>query len=429
MKLPRGATTAIFGAVLAAFVSVVGIALAASGTKHSPQIASALATSTGKTDPGSMRPAGGPDAFAQTVTIAQAADRPVLAKEVFKNVPVLGELTVDDFMHTMGIMAASLSMCCNECHPNAGTQFVKWEEDTPRKRRARQMVEMMTTINKTSFGGRQVVTCWTCHRGRDFPSVTPSIDMMYGEPVLEPDEIVTRQFPGQPTPDAILDKYLKAIGGTERLNAITSIHATGVSEGFGGFGGGGAVKFFAKAPDQRGLFITFPTDPDRGNNTRTYNGKEGWLAVPLTVVPEYALGGTELDGARFDAQLSFPGQIKQVLTRLRSGAPDIIADRPVQLVQGLGPRGLLVSLYFDEETGLLSRVIRYSQTAIGRAPTQVDYADYRDVNGVKFPHKWVFGWLDGRDTIEFKQVRLNVPIPADIFTKPTRAAAVAAAAK
>ena len=31
--------------------------------------------------------------------------------------------------------------------------------------------------------GRKVVTCWTCHRQSDRPSVTPLLDVVYGEPI------------------------------------------------------------------------------------------------------------------------------------------------------------------------------------------------------------------------------------------------------
>ena len=30
-------------------------------------------------------------------------------------------------------------------------------------------------------------------------------------------------------------------------------------------------------------------------------------------------------------------------------------------------------------------MIIYTSSPIGRAPSQVDFADYRDVNGIKFP--------------------------------------------
>jgi hypothetical protein len=87
-------------------------------------------------------------------------------------------------------------------------------------------------------------------------------------------------------------------------------------------------------------------------------------------------------------------------------------------VQGNGPNGTLATLYFDDRSGLLVRMIRHGRSPIGRVPTQVDYADYRDVGGIKFPFHWTFAWLDGRDTFEFSEVKLNVPIDPAKFGEP-----------
>ena len=159
--------------------------------------------------------------------------------------------------------------------------------------------------------------------------------------------------PGGPSADQILDKYLEALGGVERLAKVTSFVATGTSEGFRGFGGGGTVQIFARAPDQRATIIKFDASIGRQDAIRTFDGKSGWVSAPLAVVPQYALGGSELDGARIDAQLSFPAQIKKVLTQLRVGPPDYIDGREVDVVQGNGSRGLVATLYFDKQTGLL----------------------------------------------------------------------------
>src|SRR5665213_1542611 len=99
---------------------------------------------------------------------AQAAGtpKPQMSEAVFKNIQVLKGIPVDEFMGTMGVFTTSLSLCCGNCHTGAGTSNPKWEDDPPRKRTARAMVSMVQNINKTSFGGRQVVTCWTCHRGQ-----------------------------------------------------------------------------------------------------------------------------------------------------------------------------------------------------------------------------------------------------------------------
>jgi outer membrane lipoprotein-sorting protein len=51
-------------------------------------------------------------------------------------------------------------------------------------------------------------------------------------------------------------------------------------------------------------------------------------------------------------------------------------------------------------------------------PTQVDYEDYREVNGVKVPFKWTVTWTDGRSVIELSSLQPNVPVDAEKFSKP-----------
>src|SRR5215467_9608100 len=133
---------------------------------------------------------------------ATSPAKPQMAEEAFKNIQVLRGIPVDDFMGTMGVMSAALGFDCSECHVGAGTDKVDWAYDTPRKIIARKMVKMVATINHDNFGGSQLVTCWTCHRSRDRPSVTPAMDIVYGSPALEMDDILT-QAPGPPTADQI----------------------------------------------------------------------------------------------------------------------------------------------------------------------------------------------------------------------------------
>jgi photosynthetic reaction center cytochrome c subunit len=119
--------------------------------------------------------------------------------------------------------------------------------------------------------------------------------------------------------------------------------------------------------------------------------------------------------------LAFPAQITQALTGLRVGPPTTIADKDVTVVQGNGPNGTLATLYFDDASGLLVRMVRHGRSPIGRVPTQVDYAEYRDAGGIKFPFRWTFAWLDGRDNFEFSDVKMNVSIDAATFGEPALA--------
>jgi len=355
-----------------------------------------------------------PQAAARQTARAAGQGGPVMVEDVFKNVQALKGLTVDEFMGTMGIMSASLGLCCSDCHPGAGTDKVVWESDeNPRKVTARQMVFMVQAINRDNFSGRQDVTCWTCHRLRVTPLQTPRLDQFYGEAQTELDDVVLKAE-GVPSPTQVLDKYLQAIGGAEKVAAITSITGTGKVMAFGNFGGGGNFEYFAQAPDKRAMLSHLPD----GESSRTFDGRAGWFAIPLAVVPKYPLTAGELDGARIDAQLSFPAQIAHTLTGLRTGPIEELNGKETFLIQGNGARGAFVSLYFDRTSGLLVRTIRYTPSKIGKVPTQVDYDDYRDVGGIKFPHKWTFTWLDGRDEFDFTDVKFNVPVDPAKFGEP-----------
>jgi photosynthetic reaction center cytochrome c subunit len=349
---------------------------------------------------------------------AAAAAKQKTAGETFKNVTTasLKPLTVDDFMGAMGVISADLGLDCADCHPGAGTDKVNFVIDTPQKITARKMIDMVAVINKTNFNGVQNVTCWTCHHGKERPANTITLDKLYGSPNDEHDDFVAQQ-PGEPKGAEVLDKYIAALGGAQKLATLKSFIATGTSVGYEGLGGGGSFQIFAKAPDQRSTVITFKDHPERGDTHRVYDGKIGWNKTPRNAVPEYQLSGSELDGVRVDALLSFPGQIKTALTQLRTATADL-GDKDAEIVQGSGPNGLLVTLYFDKKTNLLLRMVRYSKSPVGRIPTQVDFADYRDVGGIKFPFSYTFSWLDGKDAYKLSDVKVNVPIDAAVFGKP-----------
>src|SRR5437899_281085 len=94
------------------------------------------------------------------------AQRPQMAEDIFKNVQVLKGIPVDEFLSTMGVFSAALGMSCEDCHASNDSKWENYALDTsPRKQTARRMIRMVTTINNDNFGGRQMITFWTCHRG------------------------------------------------------------------------------------------------------------------------------------------------------------------------------------------------------------------------------------------------------------------------
>src|SRR5688572_4554272 len=111
---------------------------------------------------------------------AQQARVP-MAEEVFKNVPVLRGIPVDEFMDTMGMFSAATNMNCTDCHTEeSGGSWEKYADDTDLKRTARRMTLMMNNINRTNFANRKVVTCYTCHRGTQRPEAVANLTAQYG---------------------------------------------------------------------------------------------------------------------------------------------------------------------------------------------------------------------------------------------------------
>jgi hypothetical protein len=133
-------------------------------------------------------------------------------------------------------------------------------------------------------------------------------------------------------------------------------------------------------------------------------------------MPLMTLTGGNLSGARLEAILSFPAGLQKAFGRWLVSSTTI-DDRAVQLLQGSNPGELPVNFYFDE-SGLLVRIVRWNRTVAGTVPTQIDYADYRDVAGVKIPFRMVMTWTDGQNTFVFSEIRPNVQIDPARFARP-----------
>jgi photosynthetic reaction center cytochrome c subunit len=345
-----------------------------------------------------------------------ASARGQKAEDVFKNVQVLKGIPVNEFMGTMGVFSAALGMSCEDCHAANDSKWENYALDTSqRKRTARRMVAMMIGINKAYFGGKQVVTCYSCHRGGDHPKATVSLAALYGATASDDDDDIVQQAPDAPSVDQILDKYVQARGGRERIAKLTSFVAKGTSSGYGPESDKRPLEIYAKSPRQRMTII----HTANGDSTTTFDGSNGWIAAPLRPVAVVPLTGGELEGAKLDAELSFPGQIKDSLRQWRVGRPIIIDGRKVQVVQGTSASGMAIAtLYFDTDSGLLVRLVRYANSPVGRIPTQYDFSDYRDLAGVKMPYRWTLTWLDGRENVELTEVQPNAAIDAAKFTRP-----------
>lgn len=342
-----------------------------------------------------------------------------MAEDVFSNVQVLKGIPVSEFMDTMGFFAASLGLNCVFCHvPESLQDWKKFAVDVPRKRIARTMIRMVNNINKENFGGRPVLTCYSCHHGNERPKAIPSLAQQYGTPEEDPNEIEV-PAPAVPGPSAeqILDKFIAASGGA-KVNH-TAFHIQGTYEGYETYHQQVPFELWVKAAAQMATVV----HTQNGDSTTVYDGREGWVASPNNPVLLLPLApGAETDGARLDAQLFFPAEIKQALSGWRSGFPQTsVGDQDVQVISGTAPDGTRVKLFFDLKTGLPARQLRYSRTIIGTNPYQIDYSDYRDVNGQKLPYQWTVTWTNGQSIWRVQQIQADLGVPDTRFSKPAPA--------
>ena len=350
-----------------------------------------------------------------------APAKQLMSEQAFKNVTVLKGIPVDEFMDTMGFISASTNLNCIDCHVESKVEgdWSAYAQDTPRKVTARKMILMVNSINKTNFGGARVVSCYTCHRNiQGAPKVTPSLAEQYGEPPTpDPNEVeIKKQDPEASSATQVFDKYLQAVGGAQKAAGLTSIVFKGSYHGYAE--AKVPVEIYAKAPNQRTMIV----HTESGDRTTTCDGTNGWMAAPAMDKPFPVITFTagDLDGVRLDAVLSFPAGIKQAMTKPVVGSSSI-DDKDVVVVQGTATGGRSsVKLYFDKQSSLLVRQVRYADTILGRVPVQVDYSDYRDVAGagVKLPFHVITTWTDGRSDVQLTSAAMNVAIDAAKFKQP-----------
>jgi photosynthetic reaction center cytochrome c subunit len=333
---------------------------------------------------------------------------PKLAEEQFKNIQALKGVPADLVFPSMQFITASLGVECEYCHVRGEKGLAFDKDDKKTKVTARKMMQMMFAINKDNFEGHREVTCYSCHRGAADPVATPIISDEEPKPEPERAKAPGDRKPVFPPADQLLDKYLAAVGGEASLQKISSRVETGKIDASGHQL---PIEVYAKAPDKRISIMHLPN----GESITAFDGKEGWLS---NAGHPHMMSAAENDAARIDADFYFAAHVKTLFKKYTVLPGEKIDGHDTYLVIGRNEDQPPLRLYLDQQSGLLLRLVRYAETALGRMPTQIDYADYRDVDGVKIPFRWTLARPGARFTIQIDQVQQNVPVDEAKFTPP-----------
>jgi hypothetical protein len=324
-----------------------------------------------------------------------------LMEEAFENVTALNGEPAHLMLPTMIYFEAALGVGCPYCHDDNNARR---DLDTKEaKDIARQMVDMVNMLNENSFTGEEQVTCFTCHQGQAIPSSVPVVINAEVPPKLD----YTVPVPAPPaipsiTVAQIFEGYVAAVGGASALQSVSSLTAAGtvtqrrpgrdlVAQRF---------EISVKAPSMK---LT-ATRAGQNQNLVAYSGSDGWARGGNGNIRD--LRREELDATRLEDAFNLPAQLAQLIMDPQVDHPEVVGTRELYVVSGRTENLPLVKLYFEKDTGMLVRLVYSIDTSFGPYPTQVDFRDFRDVDGRTVPYAWVVSQSRGREyTYAMQNVR------------------------
>ncbi len=338
-------------------------------------------------------------------------------EDVFLNIKSLKGQPADLLNPTMVLFEAALGLGCGFCHDPDGN---KRELDTkPQKETARRMIAMVNTLNATSFGGAKKVTCFTCHSGRSTPIGTPNVVGEELPPALGEDYVAS--LPPAPAVPAItaaqiLDKYVAASGGAGALQKVPSLTAAGTmtQRRPGRNFPSQQIEISSKAPGME-LIVT---KAGQNDNLLAYNANGGWAKGGNPAGRD--LRQAEADGTKLEDAFNLPAQLKQMLLEPKVERPQVIDGRELYVIAGRTQNLPKVTAYFEKESGMLARLVYDVDTLFGVYPTQIEYGDFRNVDGRKVPYSWVISQTRNREFTWAMQNVQAAPVEDAKFAKPAK---------
>jgi photosynthetic reaction center cytochrome c subunit len=359
---------------------------------------------------------------------ASSAAKVTTAGDAYMNIQVLKDIPSDQLLPAMRYITAALGVHCDFCHVPKNFE----SDDKPEKATARKMMQMMFAINKDNFNGRREVTCYTCHRGLAHAANLPVLTATGMAPVmgaapasnasLAPTASANTTPAGAAVPkitvDEIVAKYTEQIGGAAAIQKLTTLDAQGTIELPLGGGMKAEAEEVRKAPDKA---VTIVHLPNGAAFAQGYNGTAGWQQEPGHGADD--LEGDELVRAKYGAAF-IPGlDLKEDFSRAQVAAVDKVGDQDAYRVIAFRKGGGQMRFYFDSQSGLLLRVSERIESPLGDLPQDTDYSDYRDVDGVKLPFTVTETLVEGRTTLHWDRIQVNVPVEDARFDKPAQKAA------
>ncbi len=210
----------------------------------------------------------------------------------------------------------------------------------------------------------------------------------YGNPTSKPK--MSKPIPKGVTVKTVVDKYIQAIGGKEKLNAVKTI-----SQKFQAEIQGRKIDMSIKkmTPNKSALEVSMG---GMVMNKEVFNGTTGYEISQgkKTDIKEDKLEKKKANTSIFD-----------VVSLEKTGK--LIAIEPVNGKDMYVVEEENTKIYFDTETGFKVREAKTQKLPNGKEVIQsAEFLDYKEVNGIKFPHTFIIP--AGPMKLEFKLVETKI---------------------
>lgn len=218
--------------------------------------------------------------------------------------------------------------------------------------------------------------------------------------------------PAEPKDAAeVFDRYAKAVGGTNAINAINTRVTTGEAT-LEQYNITGKVEMVQKAPTR--FFGAWRLD-GVGSFDRGFDGKTGWSKSPLDGVQDQV--GLGLEVLKEEAELRLPARMKEFFPGAKLAGKKRRQSGEVHVVEVPG-KDKTNELHFAVTTGLLVGWKRQVESQGGAVTEEAKLEDYRAVDGVKIPFVIKKETPQLTSVTTLTEVKHNVDVADSKFTKP-----------
>lgn len=215
-----------------------------------------------------------------------------------------------------------------------------------------------------------------------------------------------------PSLNSILDRYVTARGGRDAQSKLSSRVATGRVDVVG-VSFGGKLQMYSKAPDKS---LTVMRAEPIGLFKRGFDGQSGWSLSEKS--GSQPIVGFELASLAVDADFYKDIKLNEVYSSMKVVGRVREGFRELYKVEATPRAGFAEYLFFDAETGLLTRRETQRRTSQGMTRTEFYYSDWRDVDGVKIPFKTTQSIGKTMYVFILEDVKHNVPVDESLFKRP-----------